>query len=36
MFCMQKYFNSQLSHILANISKHISNYLSEINIFNKL
>jgi len=28
---------SQLSHILTNISKqHIFNYLSEINIFNKL
>ena len=31
------YSNSQLSHILTNISKqHIFNYLSEINIFNKL
>ena len=31
------YSNSQLPHILTNISKqHIFNYLSEINIFNKL
>jgi len=43
MFCIQKnirekhYPYSQLSHILTNISKqHIFNYLSEINIFNKL
>ena len=31
------YSNSQLPHILANISKqHIFNYLSELNFFNKL
>ena len=33
----EKHHHSQLSHILTNISKqHIFNYLSEINIFNKL
>jgi len=42
MFCIQNirekhYSNSQLSHILTNISKqYIFNHLSEIDIFSKL